>query len=278
MHTKLAFYTPPFPRVKSYYDLIDTAAEHGLPYVEGFTLFELAAPDVAAAQRLRDYADSRGVRFCCMSVFADLASESTDTLLPRLQGYARVAAALGSPFLHHTIVGTCSSTQKVLPRAEELYRQGLALVRQVYDYAAPLGVKTVYENQGFVFNGVGNFGRFLREIDRPVGVVADFGNIAQADEDILGFIDAFADKIVHVHLKDVLYTPERQSERSLPTRGGAWMTEVQPGTGHVDFAGAIARLQAAGYTGCYALEYAAPTDDSPAMAQTLELLDSCLKK
>ena len=51
MNKKICFYTPPFPRVQSQYDLIDIATEYGLPGVEGFCNFEFTLPDIEEAKK-----------------------------------------------------------------------------------------------------------------------------------------------------------------------------------------------------------------------------------
>ena len=71
---KMCFYMAPFPGVKSYYDMIDAAAELNLGAVEGFCMFEFETPDVEAAKKIREYADSKQVTFPCFSVFVDFGN------------------------------------------------------------------------------------------------------------------------------------------------------------------------------------------------------------
>lgn len=269
MNEFLTFYTPPMPAMKSYRATIDAAAEHGLATVEGLNSFEFATPDPAVAREMREYADSRGVSFACFSVFCNLVGEHADEEIAKVKAYADVAAILGAPYLHHTIVCEYSNPENVLPYSEEYFAQGIRAVREIYDYAAERGVKTIYEDQGYLFNGVRNFGRFLNEVERDVGVVADFGNITMAGENIVDFLKAFAPRVCHVHLKDVHMTADNPDGSGLKTLDDRYMHEVPLGTGDVPFGEAARLLREAGYHGYYALETFAADNTFAAVADML---------
>lgn len=277
MNKKICFYTPPFPRVVSYYDMVDIAAEYGMETVEGFCNFEFQEPDIEAAKRVREYADSRNIKFSCFSVFCDLVGDDREKNIARLKQYAAVAAELGSPYLHHTVASELNDPEKVLPYKEEFFSRGIAAVREVFDHAEKLGVRTIFEDQGYLFNGVEGFGRFLREVGRDVGIVADFGNIYHVEEDIVSFIEAFSEKICHVHLKDVFLSPAPQNGSALRTSKGNYMHEAQMGEGCVALDKGLRLLSKLGYNGCYALEYGAGSDDSDTVDKALSYIDSRLK-
>ena len=272
---KLAFYNIPFPRIRSYYEMIDLAVEYGLPAIEGFTHMELSTPDIEQAKRIREYADSKNIVFCCFSMCADLTGADFAEQIERVKRYTDVACVLGSPFIHHTIAITRDRTLLQMPHREVLFKRGIKGVREIFDYASEKQIRAVYEDQGFLFNGLETFGRFLDEVDRNVGVVADFGNIHQMDEDIVPFIRRFKDRIVHVHLKDMKpvapeYTPH------LPTWHGSQVAEVKIGSGVVDFVTALGLLRDNGYDGYYALEYSADRDDSPEIENAIKQIGKWL--
>lgn len=268
MNEFLSFYTPPMPAMRSYRETIDIAVEHGVTAVEGLNSFEFETPDPAVARELRAYADSRGVKFSCFSVFCCLVGENTEEEIAKVKAYADVAAILGAPYLHHTIACEYSDPNKILPYSEEYFAQGIRAVREIYDYAAERGVKTIYEDQGYLFNGVKNFGRFLNEVDREVGVVADFGNITMAGEDIVSFLKVFAPRVCHVHIKDVRMTTDNPDGSGLKTLDDRYMHEVPLGTGDVPVAEGVKLLREAGYNGYYALETTA-TDNTPEAVSAL---------
>lgn len=74
--------------------------------------------------------------------------------------------------------------------------------------------------------------------DTEVGVVMDFSHVVASGADPRAFVDRFADRIRHVHLRDA--TPG-DIHHSI-------------GNGVVDFADGLAALRDAGYTGHYILE------------------------
>ncbi len=274
MTKKMCFYTPPYPGIKSYYDMIDTAVKYNLNAVEGFCFFEFQNPDIEEAKKIKEYADSKNITFPCFSVFVNFAADKEN--VAKLKGYADVAKILGSPYLHHTIVGEFADPNKVLPYKEELFNKGVEAVREIYDYAQSIGVKAIYEEQGYIFNGVEGFGRFLDEVNRDVGVVADFGNIYESGDDLLDFIKAFGDRVVHAHIKDVTISDTNEDGRGLGTLTGKYFYEAEVGKGDIKVKEAIDLLKKAGYDGYYGLEFAAKDDNSPLIEDSIKLINSWL--
>ncbi len=275
MSNKLAFYMRPFPQVDTYYKFIDCAVEYSLHAVEGFCHMELTEPDVEAAKKIRQYADEMGITFCCFSVYANIVGEDAEAQVERMKGFADVAAILGSPFFHHTIAPHFCPWEHTEEEAEEAFQLGIKGVREIYDHAAKKGVRAIYEDQAFIFNGVAGFTRFLQAIDRNIGIVADFGNIYQVDERIEPFIEKFMDKVVHVHLKDMTLVDKSYPD-CYPTLRGDWVAEMEFGSGSVDFEGAIALLKKYGYDGYYGLEYGAKTDGCPSIQRMLDKVNGWL--
>lgn len=275
MNSRICFYSPPLPRVKTYYDMIDASVEFGLKYIEGFNIMEFETPDKEAAKKIRKYADSKGIKFSCVSIYINLVYDDYKEQLEVLKGYADVAAILGSPYLHHTIANEFSDPQKVLPHKELFFERGLWAVREIYDYCESLGLRTIYEEQGYLFNGINGYKRFLDEVDRNIGVLADFANICQAGEKIEDFIEAFSDKIVHAHIKDVVMKPEKGKE-GLLTLNGDYMHAVPINQGEVDIRKGIELLKASGFNGYYGIEYGAAEDDVTHISDILGYVDGIL--
>lgn len=271
MFKKVCFYTMPFPKMQSYREMIDLAVEYGMEAVEGFCQYEFAEPDIEKAREVRAYADSKNIKFSCFSLFCNLVGEDSREQIERLKKYAEVCAVLGSPYIHHTIANELDEPDNVIPFSEELFKKGIEAVREVYDHAEKFGVRAIYEDQGYLFNGVENFGRFLSEVDRNVGVVADFGNIYHVEEEIDDFIRHTKDRICHVHIKDVVLS-ENQLGGGLHTSKLNFMHEAVLGEGCVKFKEGMKLLREMGYNGYYSLEYGAPEDDSPIIEKTIRMI------
>ncbi len=259
---KTCFYNRPSGAV-SWMDMVDLSAEYGFDCLEIFTSGEFSQPDREFAHRFREYADEKGIKICCLSSFVDITGGDSREQVSRMKCFAEIAAVLGSPYLHHTICPDFEHPETVFGRREESFAKGVAGVREIFDHAQKIGVRTIYEDQAFIFNGLQGFGAFLETVDRPVGVVADFGNIRQQDEEILDFIKKFAHSIVHVHLKDSVLHPAGTTppKGSYPTKSGRIIEEVAPGTGTVPLGEGIALLKELGYDGVCSLEWNT-TDDT----------------
>ena len=256
-HDRFCLYMPPLTSIASYREMVDYAAAHGITQLETLNILDLSTPDLEVAKELKAYASEKGITFPCVSVGISLVDDDRSKAIETLKRYADVAKILGSPFLHHTIALNFSEPQFIADHFELFYQRGLEAVREVFDYAATLGIRTIYEDQGFLFNGRKTFTRFLSEVDRNVGVVADFGNIQFVDEDVEDFIPAFSDRIVHVHVKDYLVTPggsRNPHPDEYTSRGGNYLKGCLIGTGSVNTGAAFAALRAIGYTGALALE------------------------
>lgn len=250
-------YMPPLTTIGSYREMVDYAAAHSIRYLETLNILDLSTPDLQVARDLKAYADSKGISFPCVSVGLSLVDDDREEAIETVKRYADIAKILGSPYLHHTIALNFSEPQKIADNFEVYYQRGIAAVREIFDYAATLGIRTIYEDQGFLFNGCKNFSRFLQEVDRNVGVVADFGNIQFVDEHVEDFISKFSDRIVHVHAKDYIVT-NGTSREILPgeytSKGGNFLRGCLIGEGSVHTEDAFKALQAIGYKGFVALE------------------------
>lgn len=255
--SEFCLYTPPVSSITTYREMVDYAASHGIQKLETLNILDLSTPDLEIAKELKAYADTKGITFPCVSVGISLVDDDRNAAVETAKRYADVAKILGSPFLHHTIALNFSEPQFIADHFDLFYRRGLEAVREIFDYAAALGIRTIYEDQGFLFNGRETFARFLKEVDRNVGVVADFGNIQFVDEDVEDFIPAFSQRIVHVHVKDYLVTPggsRNPDPDEYTSRGGNYLKGALIGTGSVNTGAAFAALRAIGYQGALALE------------------------
>ena len=263
------------------------AAEHGFSSVEVqysrcpeiiFTRKEAAAARRVLAEH--------NLSSACYSVSSNLY-EDPDAAVRLVCHHLDLAAALGSPYLHHTLF-TALSMPDNPPETKPMLDACAAAAADIAAYAKPLGVTCIYEDQGMYVNGIENFGYFYREVKRVsdnVGVCGDVGNILFVDEDPVSFFAAFADEIRHVHIKDYLHkkTPVSTGNPSvspgmywLPTKGGAWLRDTMTGSGCIDFAGCTEILKKASYRGAYALELCHPEPHDPGVEQSMALLDRLL--
>ncbi len=88
------------------------------------------------------------------------------------------------------------------------------------------------------------------------GFCADLGNCLFVDEEPQTLIDAFRDRVRHVHIKDFyrFTQPPVGSDPILRSFGGMWLFDALPGEGCIDIPGCLRKLSAF-YDGFYSLEY-----------------------
>lgn len=245
------------------------AADHSFSSVEllemPFGGRGLVLKSVEEAKALKIALDAQGINMSCLSValnvFADDCGankdESAEDILKRCADHA---AALGCPYLHHTLtIGL-----KELPFDAPMTLDGMfddlcERAERIAKYANSVGVTVIYEPQGMYVNGVEGFGRFYSEMKSrglAVGICGDIGNTLFVDERPEDFFAAFAKEFVHVHLKDYL----KDQKEELPqfawssSRGGAYLAETLIGEGIIDYKVCMSHLIDAGYSGSFALE------------------------
>ena len=273
MNEKLCLYMPAFPGITSYYEMVDLAAEYGLKHVELLNFYELEEPNKAFAQRLKEYAEKKGISFPCFSVFVNLVGEDSEDNIGKVKQYADIAKLLGCTMLHHTIANEFDDADKVLPFEKELFIKGVKAAREIYDYCDTLGIKTIFEGQGYLFNGTKRYKKLLEEIDRKVGILVDFGNIYLAGETSDDFISLVKGRTDHLHIKDIILTDEK-GEQGHKTLGSKYVHEVDIGQGISEVKQGIEKLKAAGYNGLYSLEYTAPNEEK--FKEVLEYVNSLI--
>lgn len=214
---------------------------------------ELKQPDMAEAKRLGAMARERGLKIPCFSVATDFLTKPDAQLT--LQGYARICGELEIPYLHHTIAKDFLAWDLSDREREDRFLWCLEDVLALCDYAGKLGVRTIIEDQGFVFNGAENCLRLCGLSGEKIGIVADVGNCLFVDEQPEDFIRAAGQRICHAHLKDYLVTdaphPERTSYR---TKDSKYLTDTFIGEGSIDYAAVMEAFRQVDYRGMYALE------------------------
>ncbi|MPM86940.1 hypothetical protein SDC9_134033 [bioreactor metagenome] len=253
---KLGIFGLPDPKM-TFTEEIDYAKASGLSAIEPFPVQEFATPDVVAAKRLKEYAEKQGIDICCFSYAVSVVGEDCRTQIENLKRYADVAAALGSPYLHHTIYPVLSHDFKKMP-FKQLLKRAVDSIREVYDYAEQTGVKCIYEDQGYIFNGCERFDALLNEVNRDIGLVADLGNILFVGETPEEFVGHFAPYISHVHVKDYLFKSGNglyPGEEWYNTRNGDYLRGTVVGHGTVDFEKILKIPLSTGYEGYYSMEY-----------------------
>ncbi len=258
---KLGFFS--FPAgCGNFYKGLDETKKFGFKYIEPSVFI----PDFAKslddetlfenAKKAKAAMDETGVKPSCFSVGADLAGSQREKCIAELKKYAKVCQVMGVPYLHHTLYASLTpgiSDEKFT----ELLPEIISAAQEVYDYAKFLGVKCVYEDQGFLVNGCKRFQEFVNGMQRDIGVVADLGNIYFVDERPIDFVKKFLPYIVHVHIKDYIFKPgsaPAPGKHWYKTTKGNYLRETMVGHGDIDFEEIFETLIRVDYNGTFSLE------------------------
>ena len=259
------------------------ARAHGLDGVEFYcdTVANVSAiPTVADAREVKTVLDAHGLPMVCVSCAYDavLCPDAVKTMQKTIE----ITSALGSPFLHHTLL---LNPVKGESEAEILRKIDLAADAAVAiaDMAREYGITCIYEDQGRYVNGRERFGRFFEKVKSRaanVGVCADVGNILFADEEPEDFFAAFAADIKHVHIKDYLRkrVPISPGEGWKLTMGGDYLRNTMIGHGVIDFPRVMAFLREISYDGYFALELDHPEPFEEGIAQAISYLPPLFEK
>jgi sugar phosphate isomerase/epimerase len=159
-----------------------------------------------------------------------------------------------------------------MPDAEIILPQIVKACREVSAYAKNHGIECLYEEQGYVFNGISDFGKLISAIC-GCGIVLDTGNILFADEQIAPFAGKYANRVAHVHVKDYIVKPgngQCPGRDWYLSRGGNYIRGTVIGHGVVDFVQTFRVLMTTGYDGYYSLEFDGPEDPLYAAETGLE--------
>lgn len=258
---QISFYSSMFPGRSSAREIIQCAADF---HVGGMELMnfceELKTPDLAVAKELGALARSHGLALPCFSVGIDIIADP-ENAVEQLFGYARICAELGIPYLHHTIALNFSDPCFTEEIQAQRFRLGAECALKVCDYANSLGVRTLIEDQGFVFNGVENCLRLHHLSQEKIGFVVDVGNIMFYDEKPEDFILAAGSQVCHAHIKDYHLLPGHQDGADgYRTWRGNTLQNAEIGTGSIDFEKVFSAFEKIGYQGMYALEFSGVKD------------------
>ena len=235
-------------------------------------------PDFASASKIKKELNKYDLDVRCYSVFANIWNELTTK--QDFRKALEIAAELGAPYFHHTLL-PWDKPPVDAPSFEDGIKLSIEAAAKVAEYAKPLGITCIYENQGQYINGVSGFGAFYWELKRNctnVGICGDLGNILSVTEKPEDFLTVFQDEIVHVHIKDYKYVspPLLPGHSYWQDKENNWLCEAEIGTGVVDFKACMKVLKESGYNGSYSLELNVPDPYKENMHSVMEYLRKSL--
>ena len=226
--------------------------------------------DAAEAKECRAILAEAGLSVVCVSATLDLF---TDPMYDgRIAGDLAFCEALGTPYFHHTVFPYIDG-RKAPASFAEMLPQSVEKATEIAKKAEAAGFSCIYEEQGYIFNGIECFGRFFETVKGnvpSVGVCGDCGNALFASVEPIAFLRRFLTEIRHVHLKD--YRVE-ENAGCLYAKDGTPLTEVKFGEGICHLEECVSLLRSAGYDGWYSFENNYDGDFEEGVAAGMKFLD-----
>ena len=238
-------------KIASYNTFSSDVINHGLEYAlnhtkdlgfDGIELIHIRGelPHIEAVKRARERFDAYDLPVVCYSVYADLSVTEQE-----LMQHAQIAAAFGSPFLHHTLAPRLYFTPEA-PDYDEIFDRIVDAAERIANYCATLGLTCLYEPQGIYFNGTDGLGRFFREMKRRcdnVGICADIGNPMFVHAEPTDIFSKFEKDIKHIHVKNYLISQEEKDGLECYQIGAKkWLCDVDIQHGNADIGACLSKL------------------------------------
>ena len=183
------------------------------------------------------------------------------TVVAHIKKVIKAAAMMGVP-----IVNTFMGADPSLP-LDENYRNAAKTFKPIVALAKDQGVKLCIENCPMIFSAdewpSGKnvaytpqiWRRMFEDFDDTLGLNLDPSHLVWLMVDPERVVREFAERIYHVHIKDLEIDREGLYERTSMSMGMGWQIPRLPGLGEVDWARFVAALYRAGYTGAMVVEH-----------------------
>ncbi len=227
-------------------EFVDFNVSATLP--EGMTMMEYA-------KELRAECDRVGIAVTNFTIGADFQNRDTAEEVERVKGMVDIAEAFGATGMRHDVASGAKPYQSfdhALPKIAEG-------VRQVAEYAATKGIKTMSENHGFFAQDALRVEKLMNTVNHPnYGWLVDMGNFTCADEDPAISVGIGAPYAFYVHAKDFIIKPAdgpNPGKFFFQSRNGNYLRGTIVGQGNVPVKHCLIALKKAGYDGYVAIEF-----------------------
>ncbi|MDR0731872.1 MAG: sugar phosphate isomerase/epimerase [Treponema sp.] len=265
------------------FDAIAYAKKTGYDAIE-FTEFpksgDLTPQDLA--RKIRDACNAAGLFVANYAVSADFLYGSGGDIkreTARVKESVDIAKILGAPGMRHDSGWGFKDT--ALGRN---YRDAIRImapaIREVSEYAAAAGIRTMCENHGTFMQDSYRMEELVLAVNHPnFGLLVDMGNFMCADEASLHALPTVMPYAFHVHAKDFLWKPGREPKPDnswFSTRAGNHLRGTILGHGEVSAAQCIDYIKKSGYNGTISLEFEGPEEPLDAIRRGYEFIKACI--
>ncbi len=260
-----------------YVTSIKQAADMGFDAIEFIDIPNEISDRKEFAENLRQEAADKNIEISayviCSRIYGEAQAQKAE--VERVKGELDIANILGVKLFRYDVLAT-------LPRYtsfDKVVENVVPAMREIADYGEKLGIKTMIENHGHLFQDYDRIEKLHSAVNhKNFGLLLDIGNFLCADQDNVFCVSRLAGLAVHVHLKDFVkqdYYYTGSKENYFCTRAGNFLMGVAVGDGDAKTAQCLTILKNAGYKGYVDIEYEGVKDCVEEIAKGLEFVKNC---
>lgn len=240
----------------------------------GYAGFELGNKFPRDPQVLGPILDGHGLSLVSGWFSGKLLERSVEEEIEAIQGHLNLLKSLGATAMVYCEVSGCVHGERDTPvskrpvLAANQWAELGAKLNQVAEYTLSQGVKIAYHHHmGTVVQTEADIDNLMANTSDAVGLLLDTGHLTYAGGDPVAVQQRHAQRINHVHCKDV----RRAVLDDVLNRDSSFLNAVLagvftvPGDGSVDYPSVFKGLKAANYAGWLVVE----AEQDPAVAHPL---------
>lgn len=175
-----------------------------------------------------------------------------------------MAANLGVSLMRHDVTGGIR-TRKYGIGYDDVLPVLAERIREVTEYAAEKGIRTMTENHGFFSQDANRVEKLINAVGHPnFGALVDMGNFLCADENPNVSVGIMAPYAFHVHAKDFFVKSGLEPNPGdgwFRSRGGNYLRGAIIGHGDARVAQSIGTMIRSGYDGYITIEFEGMEDN-----------------
>ncbi|MDD6882563.1 MAG: sugar phosphate isomerase/epimerase [Eubacteriales bacterium] len=233
------------------------------------------------ARRIGELCKKHGLEVSLLAVWADFINNENE--VERVKRQVDVCAALGAKLMRHDATWGFRAPEYGRRSFQDALKIVAPAIREVTEYAATRGVRTMCENHGFFMQDSYRMEALVQAVNHEnFGLLVDVGNFACADEPSEKAVAAVAPYAFHAHVKDFLYKPGTMSAPDnswFDTRGGNHLRGTILGHGVIPVKQCIDILRRAGFDGTLSLEFEGMEDPREAVRRGFAFIEgACAKR
>lgn len=263
-------------------EVVAKARELGFDVIEFSTLSVPETEDIINfASILKEECEQVGIEVGNYTIGADFLKNDCQEEVARLKEEIQIAEILGSPGMRHDATRGFPVDYKGARSFENALPTLIKGCREVSEYAAERGIKTMVENHGFFCQDSDRVEKLICGVNHPnFGALLDIGNFLCVDEDPVQAVGKLAPYAFHVHAKDF-----HVKNGSLPhpgqgwfeSRAGNYLKGAIVGHGEVPVSQCLRLLKKVNYNGIVSIEFEGMEDPVKGISYGLENLKRFLK-